>query len=290
MNDNDQFLEQIVRGNTLEALNRLYHAPQAAEDGRLLINRALYGARDEDNLERVKGEEERHLAALGEATEKEKAALLYNLGCFSLHLDEILEARIQFDEAVKLQPDNLMARHNLAYAYELMAEFDEAKAEYARVLEQNPGCVLTRLNLAQLRIQEGTYEEGLEELHQLHVQQPDNVGLLLYLCRGLLLRGTTRDLEEVLELLEQHPESSHFLDLRECRAFALYLLGEVDEAERGFNELLEENPDNLFARLGVIKILANRGNLAELTPHLEHYQALNPSEDIASLLRDLGGR
>ncbi len=118
-----------------------------------------------------------------------------------------------------------MARHNLAYALELLADTGEARAEYERVLAANPASVITQLNLALLDLQEGQYEAGLQRLERLYADDPDNIGLVLYLCRGLLVRGAPGDLEGVLELVGQQADAERYPDLRECRAYALYCTG-----------------------------------------------------------------
>lgn len=287
MNDNDTILEQIIRGDTLEAINRLYARPDSEDDATMALNRVLYGPPTHEALERVRAEEERHLERLGQSDDAEQADLLYNLGCFALFQDDVSEARLRFAEALRHRGDHLMARHNLAYALELMAETAEARAEYERVLAANPDSAISQLNLALLDLHEGRYEAGLERLERMHGDDPDNIGLVLYLCRGLLLRGTARDLEGVLDLIDQQPDAERYPDLRECRAYALYLLGEQEAAERAFSELLAENEGNLFARLGLIKVLAAQGNFDALKPHVARYHELNPGEEMAGLLAEL---
>lgn len=287
MHENDAYLGEQARGNTLDALNRLFSAPSEG-DLRHQLNRMLYSSADEDSLARTADIADQLLARLPEASDEERGALLYDLGCIALQQDDVNEARIRFSEVLELEPDNAMARHNLAYAHELMADYDEAHREYETVRAQNPEFVLAGLNLALLKLQEGDYEGGLSDLHRMHNADPDNVGLLLYLCRGLLLRGTPADVQEVLDVLERQPDSNAYADLRECRAYALYLMGDAVQAESAFADLLAEDENNLFARMGLIKLLAARNDFESVKPHLERYHEQNPTEATATLLRDLG--
>lgn len=287
MNDNDAFLQQLAQGNTLSALNRLFTAGDGGGSEPMGLNRQLYGPPDEAAAEDLADVQARYLEQLSSAPEVRQAVLLYNLGCIALQQDEVSDARLRFSEVLELEPDHVMARHNLAYACELLAEFEEAEREYETVLAQNPELALSRLNLALLRQQTGDYEAALHELQALYNAEPENEGLLLYLCRALLTRGTTQDIEEVLELLETYPDTERYSDLRECRAYGLYLLGETDEAERSFTALLEENEASAFARMGLIKTLAARGDFRGLEPHARRYHELNPTEETAALLEAL---
>lgn len=284
--ENDRFLERYLKGDTLNGLNLLLDE-SGGGSLRFALNRAMYGPADDAGAEQIREQESAHLARLSGLSDDEKATALYNLGCFALVQDDVLAAQMRFAEALRVDPDNLMARHNLAYAHELLAETAEAQEEYEAILARNPGSVLTRLNLAQLKLQAGDYEQALDDLQALHSQDPDNAGVLLYLCRGLLLRGTGADIDQVLELVNNAPDAQRYVDLQECRAYALYLQGDADAAELEFNKLLENDAENLFARLGLIKIFAQRGDFATLATHVEQLQARNPSDEMTELLAQL---
>ncbi|HKI99803.1 MAG TPA: tetratricopeptide repeat protein [bacterium] len=286
--DNDRLLELIGKGDTLQALNLLF-ADASSGSTRLAMNRALYGPSSEEAGERIRAADQEQRTRLGGLSGDAQATALYNLGCFALNQDDVMEARLRFAEALELQPGHLMARHNLAYAHELLAETDDARREYAAVLAQNPDCLLTRLNLAQLALSEGDYETGLDDLEALYRDDPGNMGVLLYLCRGLLLRASPPDLERVLALLGENPAAERYVDLNECRAYALYLMGDLDAAEAAFRQLLDVGGDNLFALTGIIKVLGQRDDLTALQPYVERYRAQHPSEAVDTMLQDLKG-
>ena len=283
----DSALELMAQGDTLEGQKRLFSGEPAPDDRLTRINRCLYGMGHEDGHDLVEEEQERLLERLPQTRGAAQAVLLYDLGCIALYEDDILDAKQRFAEVLKLEPGNRFARHNLAYANELLAEYEQAKAQYSAVLEQDPGFVLSRMNLALLRMQLGEVERGLEELRALHQQNPRNMGVLLYLCRSLLDSGTRDDAQAVLELLERRRDWEEYLDLRECHAFALYVLDKRAEAEAAFRGLVEANGSNLFAHLGLIKVLASRGNFQELGAQLERYQALHPPESVQAILDDV---
>jgi tetratricopeptide (TPR) repeat protein len=285
-NENERLLELIGQGDTLQALNLLYASGGDGEPG-FALNRALYGPVSDAHDDAVRAAEQAHRGGLAGRSPEERIATLYNLGCFALMQDDVMDARLRFSEVLELDPAHRMARHNLAYAHELLAESEDAEREYRAVLARYPDSGLTRLNLAQLHMQQGDYEAGLEALEALHADAPDNLGVLLYLSRGLLTRGSAPDLARVLQLLEQAPDAESYVDLQECGAYARYLQGHLDEAEHAFRQLLEGGPDNRFALTGLIKVLAQRGAFAELKPIVERYHALAPSEATTALLTDL---
>jgi len=286
MGISDTALQWIADGDTLQGQKRLFSGEPAPDDRLTRLNRCLYsgGQRDADLIEE---EQERLLQLLPRTSGADQTVLLYNLGCIALYNDDIQDARQRFGEVMKLEPDNRFARHNLAYANELLAEFDQAKSHYSAALAQDPGKVLTRMNLALLRMQLGEVDSGLDDLRDLQKQHPRNMGILLYLCRSLLASGARDDAQAALELLDRRRDWEEFLDLRECRAFALYLLDEHAGAEAAFRDLVAANAGNLFARLGLIKVLAAQGNFEGLRTQLEEYQDLNPPQSVQSILDDV---
>lgn len=278
-------LRLIVAGNTLEALSRLFRLP---DDNPLeALNRVLYSHTRESKNPTVLRQIEHHQSQLATATGRARAIILYNLGCLALYQDEIVQAKLYFEQALELLPDWLPIRHNLAFTEELMAEGDQAGRHYAEVIRQNPDFTLSRLNLALLAIQDGRTDEGLATLRQLSETSLDDASLTLYLSRALLHQGTPTDGEEVLGLLENVEDWQRYPDLRECHAFACYLLGRNDEAESAFRALLEDDSYNIFARLGVIKVLCARSEWQELATHAKRLDEVNSTDETRQLLQQL---
>jgi len=288
MSENEQILELIAAGDTLLGQKRLFApAPSGApatNDALATLNRALLTPPSDANAEMVQKAKDEHLALLATTHGSELALVLFNLGCFALYQDDVQEAQIRFNEVLKLDPDNRYARHNLAYSYELMADLPEARAHYERITHRPDDLALSRLNRALLRGEEGNTKGSAADLRELHRQDPRNMGALLYLCRALLASKTAEGAQEVVDLLNERKEWSEFLDLCECRAYALYVLGQAKEAETSFRELLAASEDSLFARLGLIKSLAVRGDLKTVKQELERYQALDPPENLDAVL------
>lgn len=284
----DPILEGIAAGDTLQAQKQLFAlqagAAASATESLVALNKALLEPPSDTNAALVQRAKDEHLARLGTAHGPDLALLLYNLGCFALYQDDIQEAQVRFQEVLKLDPGNLNARHNLAYTYELMAELAEARSQYEKVAEGPEGLPLSRLNQALVRAEDGDADGAIAELSELYQEDPRNMGRLLYLCRALLGHGPKEHAREVIDLLNRRKEWREFLDLWECRAFALFQVGETGEAESAFRELLTASPESLFARLGLIKSLSARASFNDLKQELERYAALNPPEDLSAVL------
>jgi Tfp pilus assembly protein PilF len=58
-----------------------------------------------------------------------------NFGVQAAKMNLWREALFRFERAVKLNPDDAMARNNLAVAYEGIGEFDKARASYLEALK-----------------------------------------------------------------------------------------------------------------------------------------------------------
>jgi len=146
---------------------------------------------------------------------------------------------------------------------------------------------LSRLNMALIDLELGRREAGLTALRQLVSEQPGNPSLVLHLCRAVLATADPSGAAEVPLLLGDLPDWQQYPDLRECHAFASFLLNELPEAEAAFRSLLEEDPGNQFARVGLMRILAGREAWEELASHAETLHAAMPTDQSSALVEKL---
>ncbi|MCZ6749048.1 MAG: hypothetical protein O7D96_07120 [SAR324 cluster bacterium] len=275
-------MERIAGGSTLEGLTQLFQLE--GSDPLTRLNQALYAPARDPDTPIVQEEIERLQSQLIGASGKERAVILYNLGCLALFMDEIADARMYFQESLNLAPGFLPSRHNLGYTAELLAEIAEAERLYGEVLEQSPEFILSRLSLALVKLNQGQRDAALAELHSLAERMPGDASIALYLSRALLTSGIVSDAAEVLTLLGDVPGWEQYPDLRECSAYASYLLHEIPEAEAEFRRLLDEDEGNQFARIGLMRILAERDAIVELIPHAEALDAAAPTDESSHLL------
>ena len=282
MSANSEVLDLMSHGNTVAAMTALRAAHE--EDPALLLNKALYHAWQGLDPERLWQTRADHRALLARSTGPQLISLLFNLGCLALAQDDVAEACLRFQDVLRLDGGHVRALHNLGYANELMAEYDLALSTYQQALVLRPDFVISRINLALLQINTGESEGGLAALRDLAEADPENAGVVLYLCRALLAEKQTDSLTEVLVVLGRCPDTPVTPELLECRAYAEVRLGKREQAEGTFRTLVSEDSDNAFARLGMMQVLAERGDFSGLLEHAEVYHRLEPSERTQRLL------
>lgn len=283
MNEASDFLALQRGGNTFQSLGSLI-GRSGEGDVRLELNVHLFTPHGQESQHRIQQEAAAQFDRMSEASERELAAISYNLGCFALFQDDIFAAKIRFAEAVRLRPDYSEALHNLAVAHELMADFDEARAELNRALELDPENGLSRLNLALIYREEGDTEEALRLLREQVRAHPGNMGLLYHLCRTLLARRAAEDAREVRELIEESPGWERVTAIRECLGQALLQLGELAEAEQLFREILGEGPPRPFSRIGLIKVLSAQERFVEVLEQAKLAEAEAPSAEMQQII------
>ena len=284
---NAQVLGLIRQGNTLAGLQRLLAAPTHELSGAAALNRILYALPSPANQQQVVREKARLHALITQGGEQVQPGWLFNLGCIALYDDEILNAHYYFSEVLRLAPGHLAARHNLAYTLELMADVDEAQVQYGQVLAADPQFLLCRVNLALLDLSAERADAGILALEELHAAHPDNLGLLLYLCRARLTRRAPGDARAVTALLGEGTASRDYQDLAECHAFACYLAEDYMAAEQAFQALLAQSPHSLFAVTGMLRVAFARKDHSTLRQYAQRYQALHPDNKAAALLAAL---
>lgn len=271
----------------MDGLKLLYGRESTDAKGLIAINRSLFGPHRPSSVELINDEMARHLEMVDTVSGDERAWVFYNLGCFALFGDEVLEAHYYFSEAAKEKPDSAAALHNLAYTHELRAETDQAREIYHQALAQNSAYTISRVNLAQLDLSEGKFDEALTLLRDLRRAQPANHGLTLYLCRALLQRSGESDAQEVLTLLASSSKWQSYQDLKECHAYAKYLCEDYDGAEADFRDLMIDDASSQFAIIGMIKICTKRKDWVSLQSFAEQYHSINPSQQSENLLAAL---
>lgn len=280
-------LELIRKGNTLDGHKQLAGLGLDAPDALAALNAALFTTTPEGDGGAVQVEIMRLLELLKQSEGEGRKVILYNLGCLALHQEDVITAKMRFAEAIKIDPAMVAAQHNLGYADELLTNLEEAKATYRKVLDLEPANHLTRVNLANVLEIEGKRGEGLETLREALATDESSPGIAYYLCSMLLTSGDEAEAAEALVVLEKITGGMDFVELRECRAMAFYLVGDYEQAGNEFRALLAGDENRIFARLGLIKTLAAMGGFDEILPEAEILEKLSPSEELQALIREL---
>ncbi len=90
-----------------------------------------------------------------EGKPSERSQLRNELGFWFVGENDVETARIRFEQAVSLSPDNNSARYNLAIALIHLGRNQEAKSQLERVLQQDPSDASAHAALAELSEKDG---------------------------------------------------------------------------------------------------------------------------------------
>ncbi len=151
---------------------------EAAKEFRKAIELDPDGAHAHDNLATVLAEKKQYKEALTEyltalRLEPESATAHYNLACFlSTHAGEMSVE--QYKEAIELDPDYADAHLNLGMTYADLERRDEAKKELQIAINIDPQDPVARHELAALHMDDGDYRAAIALLNDVTRLEPKN--------------------------------------------------------------------------------------------------------------------
>jgi len=153
-----------------------------------------------------------------------------------------------FDEVLKLEPDNEKALAGRAREYFQSGMFDEADEAYERLLLLNPGKVSYMLNKAVCLVNMEDYEEALRLLYQLNYEHEDDANVQRVLAWTLTCDGKLEQAEKIFQQLTGSRQASgeDYMNYAYCQ----WLQGHIEDAADSFNKYLEQEGntwDNLEA-------------------------------------------
>ncbi len=97
-----------------------------------------------------------------------------NYGAELLKQGKLAEAVAEFQRAVELDPNYVLAQRNLGYAYDRQGQVDQAVAAYRKAIELEPKDSITRNNLGVLYDKKGMYGEAIGEFEKALQMDPAN--------------------------------------------------------------------------------------------------------------------
>lgn len=122
------------------------------------------------------------------------------------HGDAALAAR-RYQELIRLRPDMIEARANLATVLVSLGQFDEAIAQYRAALKQVPDNRDLRLELALAYYKKGDFSMAANEVSPMHEQEPGNVPIATVLGDCYASLGRYAQVISLMTPLEEaHPD------------------------------------------------------------------------------------
>ena len=182
------------------------------------------------------------------------------------------EARAYFEQAIELDPDFALAYANLAMTYSglggNLAAIDEvalhgrAFALAQRAVELDDALPQVHLLLANVHQQRREHVRAIESVEQAIALDPNYADA--YALRGDILNSVgdpaaaLKSLEQAIRLNPRFPFA--YLNIR---GEAHFMLGRYDDAIEAFQEALDRNPNNTWARLLLAASYVAAGRMAD---------------------------
>lgn len=184
-----------------------------------------------------------------------------NLGLALLQQGQTNEAIRQYQHALRLQPDNAHAHNNLGIALASLGQTNEAQQQFETAIRLQEDFAEARRNLGRILADRGQTDEAIRQFEAAIRQRPDDAETHVNLGLALGRKGRTDDaIRHYQQALRLNPGS----------ATAHYNLGNVfyernrvDEAFLHYQEAVRRQPDDAQARCNLGIVLARKGRVDE---------------------------
>lgn len=150
-------------------------------------------------------------------------ALYYNgLGHQYKVIDNIKEALLNYDKAVKLDSNNMAYYYNRACCYRLLEQYDEAVKDYTIVINSDSLDAVAYYERGICYNRTGSYQKALDDFNNAIKIKP-SINTDCYLCRAVAYcgmsdkNGAIRAIEQVLRIDPNNISAKQMLDaVRRC--------------------------------------------------------------------------
>jgi tetratricopeptide (TPR) repeat protein len=200
----------------------------------------------------------------------------FNLGVAYQYQGKLDQAIAEYQEAISIDPDYAEAHNNLGIAYDDQGKPDEAIAEYQEAIRINPDYALAHYNLALAYYAQGKPDEAIAAYKEVIRVDPDsadahyNLGITYY-DQGKLDEAIT----EWQEAIRIEPEDSM---THNNLGRAYFDQGRLDEAITELEEAIELDPDNAQAHFNLGLVYRELNQVNEAIAEFETYLELIPSD------------
>ncbi len=194
--------------------------------------------------------------------------------------EDLERAVASYEEAVRLDPDDLETRSRLARLLQPMGRIEDASTHLRELVQRAPDAFTELQELASLRLAAGDREQAFDFLLQslrVEPRNPDARKMLDDLLREDI-PGRTREemLADVAELYgdaaARHPEDP---DLALAHADILARTGQLEEAAAAFETLVARQPDSEIALMGLAMVRREQMRLEDAETALSRLVAKN---------------
>ena len=190
-------------------------------------------------------------------------------------------ARQSYRKALELNPDYATAALNLARMDLRDGKRDEARAAYESILEHHPDQPVALVALAKMASEDGRAQEGIALLERAMEKNPRAVQPRLIMANYHLRRGQPREAlalaEEAFAIAPQLPSAALILGRAQIAT------GSTDEALATLSELAERYPDSADTHMQLAVAYGQKRDVANTRRALERVLELQPDNVLATV-------
>jgi tetratricopeptide (TPR) repeat protein len=174
-----------------------------------------------------------------------KARDLTNLGKLSESIEIYLEI-------LKKDPQNFLARQELALVYAYNKNYQESIELYDRLTQEQPNNLTLRLKSAEIKSWAERYRDSLNDYQAIIEEHPDNLEALIGHAKVLSwAEKYEASLKEYEAILETHPNNYQAI---KGKAEVTYWLGENQEAISLYQSALQQYPNDPKLEIGLAEV------------------------------------
>jgi protein O-mannosyl-transferase len=205
--------------------------------------------------------------------------LHYNLGLMLEKKGQATEAIRQYQEALRLNPDDADAHSSLGAAFDGKGQVDEAIRQYREAVRLKPDNAEVHNNLGIALGRQGQSEEAIRQFYEAIRLKPSEADTHVNLGTVFDDKGqldeAIRQYQEAIRLKPDHAEAHNNLGI------ALGRQGQTDEAIRQFQEAIRLKPDRADAHYNLGVALGSKGQTDEAIRELQEVIRLKPDHVMA---------
>ncbi len=188
---------------------------------------------------------------------------------------DVTKALTELQQVVTRAPDNPVAHYNLGRAYVMHGDRLQARQQFQKAIELRADYVLAGLALAQLQVAEGDYEAALRTAREVQKYDSHNVNAQLIESAALMGQKKFGDSRQLLEgMLKQNPSSPDVV-------FQIGVVnlaeGKYKDAEDAFRKAYQLNPANTRGLMGVVETYMAQSKVDQAIQLLQTESAKTPT-------------
>ncbi len=190
--------------------------------------------------------------------------------------EQIDKAIVDLQSVATQMPDNFVLRFNLGRALMMKNRVEEAKVQFQESIKLRLDYVPPRLALAHIQLAKGDNVAALASGRDILGLQPNDIGAQLIVASAVTAMGQMKTAIVILEsLVKEHPELN---DAKYQLAFNYFQENRLPDAEKLFSEMYQSNPPDLRGMMGLTEVYMSQGKFDTALATLKKEMDLYPGQ------------